>query len=165
MDLTDQQWSILQPLIPEPPRRADGRGRPWADNRKLLDGMLWILRTGAQWEDLPRRYGTKSTCHRRFQDWVEKGVFEEILTALADDLEERGGLDLSECFVDATFASAKKGGPQSDPLGVGRGARSWQWQTVLVFLSPLTFKLLRQRRSRLLKRYSPVALSVLSPSD
>ncbi len=164
MDLTDQQWSILQPLIPEPPRRVDGRGRPWADNRKLLDGMLWILRTGAQWEDLPRRYGTKSTCHRRFQDWVEKGVFEAILAALADDLEERGGLDLSECFVDATFASAKKGDPQSGLPGVGRAARSWQWQTALVFLSPLTLHLLRQRRSRLLKRYSPVALSVLSPS-
>ncbi len=149
MDLTDQQWSILQPLIPEPPRRADGRGRPWADNRKLLDSMLWILRTGARWEDPPRRYSTKSTCHRRFQDWVEKGVFEEILAALADDTEERGGLDLSERFVDATFAcfaSAKKGGPQSGPLAGVRAARSWQWQAGLVFLSPLTFDLLRQRK-------------------
>jgi len=71
--------------------------------------MLWILRTGAQWEDLPRRYGTNSTCHWRFQDWVEQGVFQELLAALADDLEERGGLDLSECFVDATFASTKRG--------------------------------------------------------
>lgn len=164
MDLTDQQWAVLQPLIPEPPRRPDGRGRPWADNRKLLDGMLWVLRTGAQWEDLPRRYGSKSTCHRRFQDWVEKGVFEEILTALADDLQERGGLDLSECFVDATVASAKKGDPLSVLLAEGRARRSWQWQTALVFRSPLTWQLLRQRRSRLLKRYSRVALSVLSPS-
>jgi transposase len=164
MDLTDQQWAMLAPLIPEPPRRPDGRGRPWADNRKLLDGMLWILRTGAQWEDLPRRYGTKSTCHRRFQEWVDSGVFEQILTALADDLLERGGLDLSECFVDATFASAKKGDPPSAPPDAGRGARSWQWQTALVFLSPWTFALLRQRRSPLLSRYSSAASSLLSPS-
>jgi hypothetical protein len=124
--------------------------------------MLWILHTGAQWENLPRRYGSKSTCHRRFQEWVETGVFEEILTALADDLEERGGIDLSECFVDATFESAKRG--TSGLPGVGKAAKSWQWQTALVFLSPLTLRLLGQRRSRLLKRYSPVAMSVLSPS-
>jgi len=55
MDLTDTQWEILQPLIPQPQPREDGRGRPREDDRKLLDGMLWILRTGAQWEDLPRR--------------------------------------------------------------------------------------------------------------
>ena len=164
MDLTDQQWARLAPLIPEPPRRPDGRGRPWADNRRLLDGMLWILRTGAQWEDLPRRYGTKSTCHRRFQDWVDAGVFERILTALADDLGKRGGLDLSECFIDATFASAKKGDPQSAPPAAAKGARSWQWQTALVFLSPWTCTLLRAQRSPLLHRYSRAALSLLCPS-
>ena len=164
MDLTDQQWAVLHPLIPTPPRRADGRGRPWADNRKLLDGMLWVLRTGAQWEDLPRRYGSKSTCHRRFQAWVEQGVFEAILTALADDLQERGRLDLSECFAEATFASAKKGGPRSARRAAGRARRSWQWQTALVFRSPLTWQLLRQRRSRVLKRYSRGVSSVRSPS-
>ena len=83
MDLTDKQWEILAPLLPEPPRREDGRGRPWADSRKLLNGMLWVLRTGAQWQDLPGRYGTKSTCHRRFQQWVDSGVFEQILKTLA----------------------------------------------------------------------------------
>jgi transposase len=164
MDLTDKQWEILQPLIPEPPRRADGRGRPWADGRVLLDGMLWVLRTGAQWEDLPRRYGTKSTCHRRFQQWVRAGVFEQVLAALAADLQERGGLDLSECFVDATFASAKKGDPPSGPPAGAKGARSWQWQTALVFLSPSTLRLLRRRRSGLLALYSGGALSLLSPS-
>ena len=82
MDLTDVQWEVLCPLMPAPLRRADGRGRPWENDRKLLDGMLWILRTGAQWEDLPRRYGTKSTCHRRFQNWVSSGLFEQILARL-----------------------------------------------------------------------------------
>lgn len=165
MDLTDQQWAILQPLIPAPPRRADGRGRPWADNRKLFNGMLWVLRTGAQWEDLPPRYGSKSTCHRRFQQWVDTGVFEQLLTALADDLHHRGGLDLSECFVDATFASAKKGGPPSGRPDGAKGVSSWPWQTALVFLSPSTLQLLRQRKSPLLQRYSRAALSLLSPPD
>jgi transposase len=165
MDLTDKQWEILQPLLPELPRRTDGRGRPWADNRKLLNGMLWVLRTGAQWQDLPGRYGTKSTCHRRFQQWADSGVFERILQALAQDLQERGGLDLSECFVDATFASAKKGGPVSAPPVGARAARSWQWQTALVFLSSSTLNLLRQQKSGLLGLYSSDALSMLSQSD
>lgn len=165
MDLTDKQWEILEPLLPELPRRADGRGRPWAESRTLLNGMLWVLRTGAQWKDLPSRYGSKSTCHRRFQQWVEAGVFEQILSTLAADLKERGELDLSECFIDGTFVSAKKGGQVWDPRSEAKAARSWQWQTALVFLSPSTLALLRQRRSPLLTRYSRSVLSMLCPSD
>jgi transposase len=56
MDLTDQQWEVLEPLIPDPPQREDGRGRPWRDPRDVLNGILWILRTGAPWKDLPERY-------------------------------------------------------------------------------------------------------------
>ena len=52
MDLTDEQWELLGPLIPKPPRREDGRGRPWRDPRDVLNGVLWILRTGAPWKDL-----------------------------------------------------------------------------------------------------------------
>lgn len=164
MDLTEKQWQILRPLIPEPPRRADGRGRPWEDDRKLLNGMLWILRTGAQWEDLPGRYGTKSTCHRRFQSWVASGLFEQILAALAEDLKERGELDLSECFIDGTFVSAKKGGQVWDPRSEARAARSWQWQTALVFLSPCTLALLHRRKSPLLSLYSKSVLQAMLPS-
>lgn len=87
MDLTDEQWATLAPLLPELPRRTDGRGRPWADSRKLLNGMLWVLRTGAQ------------------------------------------------------------------------------WQTALVFLSPSTLSLRRQRKSDLSAPYSSGALSMLFPSD
>ena len=88
MDLTDEQWEVLEPLIPEPPRRADGR--PWRDAREVLNGILWVLRTGAPWHDLPDRYPPYQTCHRRFQRWVEEGVFWGILDILAEDLEERG---------------------------------------------------------------------------
>ena len=163
MDVTETQWEVIAPLLPEPPRRADRRGRPWADSRALLNGMLWVLRTGAQWQDLPSRYGSKSTAHRRFQQWVSAGVFEQILTALANDLRDRGELDLSECFIDGTFVSAKKGGQVWDPRSGAKAARSWQWQTALVFLSPSTLDLLCRQKSPLLKRYSKSVLSLLLP--
>ncbi len=110
MDLTDEQWSVVQPLIGEMPRREDGRGRSWRDSREVLDGVLWILRTGAPWHDLPDRYPAYQTCHRRFQAWVRDGTIRGVLEALAEDLKERGGLDVSECFIDGTFVLAKKGG-------------------------------------------------------
>jgi hypothetical protein len=79
MDLTDEQRSILRPLIPEQPRRPDGKGRPWRDCRDILKGILWILRIGACWHDMPDRYPPYQTCHRRFQQWIRSGVFERVL--------------------------------------------------------------------------------------
>jgi transposase len=73
-DLTDAQWMILDPLIPEPPRRKDGRGRPWKGRHPVLNGILWVLRTGALWADLPDHYPPYQTCHRRFQQWVRSGI-------------------------------------------------------------------------------------------
>jgi len=114
MDLTEEQWEILEPLIPTPPsREEDGRGRPWRDPRDVLNGILWILRTGAPWKDLPERYPPYQSCHRRFQKWIEEGVLGTVLKALAEDLEERGEIDLSECYIDGTFVAAKKGGAAS----------------------------------------------------
>jgi transposase len=158
MDLTDEQWAVLQSIIPTPPRRPDGRGRPWRDAREVLNGILWILRTGAQWKDLPERYPPYQTCHRRFQSWVRSGVFERTLQALATDLQARGQLDLSECFIDGTFVVAKKGGAGWERPSGGRVRRSWQWQTALVFLSPSTLRLLRRMKSPLLKQLSPSVL-------
>jgi transposase len=109
MALKDEQWRILEPLIPQPHRRSDGRGRPWRDAREVLNGILWVLRTGAPWQGMPDGYPSPATCHRRFQAWVRSGVFEKILRALAEDLRDRGELDLSECFIDATFVGAKRG--------------------------------------------------------
>ena len=80
MDLTDEQWEVLEPLLPEPPRRADGKGRPWREPRDVLNGILWVLRTGAPWRDLPERYPTYQTCHRRFQQWARDG---SILSSLS----------------------------------------------------------------------------------
>jgi Putative transposase of IS4/5 family (DUF4096) len=73
-DLSDDQWKVLGPLIPKPKRRNDGRGRPWKSRRSVLNGILWVLRTGAPWADLPEACPSFQTCHRRFQQWVRSGV-------------------------------------------------------------------------------------------
>jgi transposase len=134
-DLREEQWNLVQSFIPQS-IHATTRGRPPVDPRKVLNGILWIMRTGAPWSDLPRRYGAYQTCHRYFQKWVKEWVLDTILKALAEDLRRRGKIDLSECFIDATFAGAKKGVRTLDLQSVGKGARSWQFQTAMVFLSP-----------------------------
>ena len=145
-DLTDAQWAILDPLVPEPTRRRDGRGRPWRPRREVLNGILWVLRTGAPWKDLPDRYPSYQTCHRRFQQWVRSGIMRGILEALALDLKARGKLDVRESFIDGTFASAKKGALKSGKPNGARGPRSWQWQTAMVFLSPFPRQVLRRMK-------------------
>lgn len=154
MDLTDKQWGLIVPHIPIPLKK-DGRGRPRKDDRALLNGMLWILRTGAPWKDLPDRYGRPSTCFDRFQQWIRLGVFEEILTVMAKDMEERGKINLSECFIDGTFVSAKKGGLESGLLNAERAVKSWQLQTKLVFQSPSCWPLLLRMKSAWWKQRLP----------
>ena len=133
MDLKEEQWAIVAPLLPKPPRRADGKGRPRVDDRAILNGILWILRTGAPWHDMPNRYPPYQTCHRRFQEWVEKGLFEKVLRALVQDVKERGGLDLTECFIDGSFVIAKKGAlGWEKPSGQrykAHGSGRWHWSS------------------------------------
>ena len=109
MKLTDEQWSRIEPIITASAPIKDPRGRKERDAREVLDGVLWILRTGAPWKDLPPRYPPYQTCHRRFQQWVRQGVFRLIATELAQDLAERGKIDITEAFIDGTFVPAKKG--------------------------------------------------------
>ena len=164
-ELTDEQWDILAPLIPEPPRREDNRGRPWRGTREVLDGVLWILRSGARWQDLPGRFPPYQTCHRRFQQWSRDGTLRRVLEALAEDLRERDEVDLSECFIDGTFVTAKKGGGQSVRLSGVKARSSWWWQTMLVFHSPSTRRLLRRMKSPLSERLSPKFLPLSDLSD
>ena len=135
-DLTDAQWELLDPLIPEPQRREDGRGRPWRDRREVLNGILFILRTGAAWADLPERYPPYQTCHRRFQQWVRSGVMRGVLEAVAGDLRLRGGFNFEEAIIDGSFAAAKKGVSAWARRSAARELRSWQWPTVPDFPFP-----------------------------
>jgi transposase len=109
MELTDKQWIKIEPVILQSMCKKDSRGRKPRDPREVLNGILWVLRTGAPWKDLPERYPPPQTCHRRFQQWVKAGVFRCIVEELAADLQERGGLDLREAFIDGSFVPAKKG--------------------------------------------------------
>ncbi|MBN1506358.1 MAG: transposase [Sedimentisphaerales bacterium] len=120
---------------PESQSRTRQVGRPPQDRREVLNGILWILRTGAPWADLPERYPPRSTCHRCFQAWSRSGVFAKILTALAEDLRDRGGIDLSEGFIDGTFAPAKKGAMAWARPNGAKAPKSWALQTLMVFLS------------------------------
>jgi transposase len=135
-----EQWTVLEPRVGELLRRVGGRGRTWRDCSEVLNGMLWILRTGAQWADLLERYPPYQTCHRRFQRWSSNGTLVEVLEVLAADLKERGGLDLSECFIDGTFVVAKIGGECVGATKRGKGSNlmgvAGQWQIALGFLSP-----------------------------
>ena len=142
MELTNEQWTRLEPLIPSPDRKNDGRGRPLKNPRDVLNGILWVLRTGAPWKDLPPRYPPHQTCHRWFQTWAKQGIFKQILTELGEDLYQRGAIDIRETFIDGSFTPAKKGVILSALQSVEKGPRSWQSQTLLVFLSPLTYKAL-----------------------
>lgn len=142
MDLTEEQWSAVSVILPADPVREDRRGRPWSDRRTVFNGILWILRTGAPWQDLPDRYGAYQTVHRRFQNWVRSGVMEKVLLAIAQDLKDRGGLDLRECFIDGTFVPAKKGGVAWAQPSAERARRSWVLLTAMVFQSPYAQKVL-----------------------
>lgn len=157
MDLKDEQWAFIEPLLPKKKIRKDGRGRPWQDDRQIFNGILWILRTGAPWKDLPERYPPYQTCHRRFQSWVKKKVFKKCLEVLSQDLIERGKLDVSECYIDGSFASAKKGVLELVKLSAAKGPRSWQLQTAMVFLSPLSQEVLHPTK--------PSSLSEPSTND
>ena len=167
MNLTDKQWAVIEPHIPKPARRQDSRGRPRRDDREILDGILWILRTGAPWHDLPGRYSPHQTCYRRFREWIGSNVFAKILYAMAEDMRERGGLDLEECFIDGTFVIAKKGAKESERPSGAKVQRSWQLQTALVFLSPSTLQVLLHMKSPLLEKHlkhvsSQIDLDILS---
>lgn len=103
-DLTDRQWAILQPFLPPQKPRT---GRPNHDHRRILNGILWIHRTGAPWRDLPEeRYGPVGTVSSRFYRWRQAGVWDRILAALQTRAQSRGGIGWDLHFVDATIVRA-----------------------------------------------------------
>ncbi len=131
--LTDKQWKLIEPLLPVLPKSKKG-GRPWAPNRAVFEGILWILRTGARWQDLPDQYPSPSTCWRRLQKGEEEDVWLGIWRAFLSTLDERGQLDWSEAFADGSFAPAKKGGRELGKPSGGKAQSGWWWSTAKVFL-------------------------------
>ena len=86
-DLSDVEWRVVDPLIPKPKRRQDGRGRPWKPRRDVLNGILYVLRTGVTWASLPHSYPPYQTCHRRFQQWARSGVMQKVIQALGEETQ------------------------------------------------------------------------------
>ena len=104
--LTDAQWAALVPLLPSQRPQAGSRGgRPNKDHRLVVEGMLWVLRTGAPWRDLPKEYGPHSTVANRFYRWRRAGVFDEAFAALLADGDAQGTLDWLLHYLDATDAT------------------------------------------------------------
>lgn len=106
-EIEDKQWEQVKPYLGNTPKKT---GRPQADNRRLLNGVLWILRTGAPWRDLPEYYGPWQTVYKRFAQWQENGKLKEMFVYV------RQNPDMQDLCIDGTYikahrssAGAKKG--------------------------------------------------------
>ena len=149
--LTDEQWRKIEPLIPKKPIGPKG-GRPRANDRLVFEGILWILRTGARWKDLPERYPNPSTCWRRLREWYETDVLKDMWRAFLSELDHEGILAWDEVFVDASFFPAKKGVRESGRPSGERDRSPWYWSMARVFLSEAIPTVPRRLRSRSLIR-------------
>ena len=117
-DLTNEQWERLEPLLP--PRKSTGR--PPKDHRQIINGILWVLRTGAPWRDMPERYGPWKTVYSRLYRWQQEGIWDRIFAAAQELVDASGNLDWDVHYVDGTTvrahqhaAGAKKGAPRPKP--------------------------------------------------
>ena len=104
--MPEQQWARLRPLLPPQRPRT---GRPARDHRTILSAILWVLRTGAPWRDLPERLGPWSTAWSRFRRWTVAGVWQRILEALQRAADREGRLDWRTPYVDGTVVRAHGG--------------------------------------------------------
>jgi transposase len=102
-EVTDKQWERLKQLLPPQKPRT---GRPNLDHRQIINGILWILRTGAPWRDLPERYGKWSTVASRFYRWRKSGIWERTLVQLQAEGDAQGELDWEVHFVDGSIVCA-----------------------------------------------------------
>jgi len=128
-DIPDPQWALIADLFPAPRGK---RGRPWNDHRTTLNGIIWILRTGAPWRDLPDRYGPWQSVYDRFNRWCKDGTWERIHVSVLRKLDEAGAIDYDLWFIDGSCvratrsaAGAAGGGDPTEPsdhaLGRSRG--------------------------------------------
>jgi transposase len=130
-DLTDQQWERLEPLLP--PERSGKKGHPYSPHRPVLNGIVWIQRTGAPWGDLPARYPPRSTCHDRLTRWKRNGTWERVLQALLAEADAKGELAWVHAAVDSTSVRAHQhaAGARREPAKVRRdgkrGGRAGCW--------------------------------------
>ena len=121
--LNDRLWERVRPLLPPPAPQPKG-GRPWADDRACFEGIVYLLRNGLRWRQMPPCYPSGVTCWRRHKAWTEAGVWHQVWKLVLRELDEAGRLDTSELVVDGTFVEAKKGASGSARADSGRARRS-----------------------------------------
>src|SRR5258708_21029963 len=131
--LSDAQWGLSEPLLPEPKGGRDKGGRRWASNRGCLEGILWVLQAGAAWRFLPDKYPSPATCWRRLKQWEEQDVWLDAWRTLLGALDGEGLLKWEETFLDGSFAPAKKGALQSVRPSAARERSGWYWSPARVF--------------------------------
>lgn len=107
-ELFEAMWARVEPLLPPNPPQPKG-GRPFASNRECFAGIVYVLRNGIRWNDMPEQFPSSTACWNRFARWTKLGIW----TAVLEELQAAGVLDLSELAMDATFAEARKGGTAS----------------------------------------------------
>ena len=110
-ELTDALWERIRGIIPKHQPSPKGGRRPVCD-RECLGGIVYVLRNGIRWNDLPAEFPSDTTCWRRMRDWVKAGIWDKVHHFILAELKDAGELDTSELFADATFAEARKGGPR-----------------------------------------------------
>lgn len=117
--LDDDLWNLLEPLLPAPkPRRSRYPGRKPISNRQALTGILFVLKTGIPWEDLPQELGCGSgmTCWRWLRDWQAAGVWQQIHETLLAQLQAGDRIDWSRAVVDSSAVRALHGGKKQDRI-------------------------------------------------
>jgi transposase len=127
-ELSDEHWLLIADLFANPTPSPKG-GRPMADSRACFEGVLWMLRSGARWKDLPPRFPSRSTVHRRFVEWVGSGVLDRAWKRLVRKLDRERRIDWREGFADGTFAPAKKGVNTSARPSGAKEPSSWSFPT------------------------------------
>ena len=110
-DLSDEEWAVIEPLLPK-----QSRGPKRKDDRRVLNGIFYILRTGAPWRDLPARYGPRTTVYNRYARWGERGVWKDIFDGLAKECDD------ALVFIDASIVKAHRS---------ASGAKGGNWRKVL----------------------------------
>ncbi|UZK67719.1 IS5 family transposase [Sphingomonas sp. M1-B02] len=115
-DLTDFEWRVMEPLLPNKPR-----GVPRVDDRRVLNGIFWVLRSGAPWRDLPERYGPRTTCYNRFSRWRKAGVWDRLMDAITAAYDgDIQMIDSTSIRAHQQAATGKKG-DRDHCLGRSRG--------------------------------------------
>ena len=122
-DLTETQWRNLHPHLPGNPPR----GHAYADHRRVINGILWRLKTGATWRDIPERYGPWQTCFDRFVRWSRDGTWQRILTALQVQHDAQGNIDWDGAAADSTHIKAHRSatGARKTSARLEKGLDSW----------------------------------------